>query len=96
MWKKIGLTLGSVILMSSMAAANQFAEQTCRQELPDGWRCVDVAAGTDWQTLVPDAEYRDLIQRYNRQNTSFRSSQQLVIPPANIDWNSIAPFSPVG
>lgn len=96
MWKRIGLALGGVVLWSSMAAANQFAEQMCRQELPTGWRCVDVAAGTNWQELVPNAEYRDLIQRYNRQNTSFRYDQQLVVPPFDIDWNSIAPFPQSG
>ena len=93
MWKKIWLTLGSVILMSSMAAANPFAQQTCQQVLPSDWQCVEVPSGASWEWLVPDPNYRDLVQRYNRQNTGLHAGQLLVVPPSYVSWNSIAPFA---
>ena len=96
MWKKVWLALGSVILSGGLAVANPFAQQTCQQALPSERQCVEVPSGASWEWLVPDSDYRNMIQRYNRQNTGLRAGQLLVIPPSYVRWNDLAPFAQTG
>lgn len=96
MWKILIAVIVTVVCSGSIAAANPFAAKVCQTALPADWRCVEVPSGADWSWLVPDPEYRDVIQKFNRQNQGLRAGQWLVIPPSFLDWNQLAPFAQSG
>jgi len=92
MWKRFLGVFVAAVWFGGMATANPFATQTCQTALPIDWRCIKVQAGTSWDWLVPDVQYRKTIQKFNRQNGRLYADQWLVIPPSYLDWNQLAPF----
>jgi len=94
MWKTLATAVAAVVCSCGVALANPFSANLCQEELPSkDWYCVEVSAGDTWYRLVPDLEYRDTVQKFNRQNQSLRAGDMLVFPPANLSWNQLAPFA---
>jgi hypothetical protein len=92
MWKILIAVIVAAGLSCGAALANPFAANVCQRELPSDWDCVEVSAGDTWYQLVPDFEYRKIVQMFNRQNRELQVGEMLVFPPANKDWNQLAPF----
>jgi hypothetical protein len=92
MLKTFMTALAVSVCTTGMALANPFAAKTCQTALPADWKCIEVQAGTSWDWLVPDAQYRKTIQKFNRQNGRLQAGQLLVVPPSYLDWNQLAPF----
>jgi hypothetical protein len=74
--------------------ANEYAKNYCT--VPESARdagCLEVPSGESWESLFPDANYRLLVQKLNRQNTDLKKGQWLILPIAGKSWLAMSPFS---
>lgn len=75
----------------SAFAHNYFGESLCHQS---DYHCVKIQSGDTWQTLFPNDQQRDLVQRVNRMNIEVRPGMTIAVPDhlENLSIYDISPF----
>lgn len=68
-----------LLAMPTLAVAQEtYTDWLCQ----DGqFECLTVKKGDTWDSLFPDSNARDLVQRLNRRNTKLRKGQRIAVPP---------------
>jgi hypothetical protein len=88
---KILFILCGLFLMSTQAWADRYGEGICEQE---GYVCYTVKKQDSWESLFPNAEQRDIVQRLNRMNIGLRRGETIAVPTKldQLTIYDVAPF----
>lgn len=97
MKNKINVIKTSIFVFSlglSIAHANSIAYYGTALCAYPQYECIKVGKGQSWQTLFPDPEQRDLVQRLNRTYNAIWYGREIVVPRnlAGTTFKDISPF----
>lgn len=68
---------------------NEFTFERCQLR---GIDCREVQAGESWEKLFLDPDRRRVVMSFNRQNTSLRVGQYIVVPAPDMTWLELSPL----
>lgn len=68
-----------------------FGEKICHSE---NYHCVHIQSGDSWESLFPNSQQRDLVQRINRMNIALRTGMVIAVPDQieNLSIYDVSPF----
>lgn len=85
------VALNSVCFTLHAQPYARYGEHYCDK---DGFSCIKVQRGESWQSLWPDEEERDIVQRLNRMNVALQPGMVIAIPK-NLAYLDIYDISPL-
>lgn len=79
-----------LLMMSGHNAWSYYGKELCG--FPQ-YECIKITGGQSWETLFPDPEQRDLVQRVNRTYNSLWTGREIAVPK-NLPYINLFDISP--
>jgi hypothetical protein len=87
------ITSGILMLLMPLMSFSHtyFSESLCQQS---DYHCIKIKSGESWESLFPNDQQRDLVQRANRMNIQVRPGMSIAVPNhlENLSIYDISPF----
>ncbi|MFC3909178.1 L,D-transpeptidase [Legionella dresdenensis] len=88
--KRLLVVIGMLMSAFSVNAASYFGTALCAYPQ---YQCIKISKNQSWDTMFPDEQQRDIVQRLNRSYNYLWAGKEIVVP-RNMENKTLLDFSP--